>query len=596
MFKTWLKQHNTADYTYTGKLFPDVTDRTYWDAYSDMRFVAEAERYLGYEWPLIRATDFMEFKRTGNRIIMEQPHFARRQALCALAVGELIENKGRFLPEIVNGLFLHCEESYWGLSAHWQADIGNIPTPEHPYIDLFAAETAEELAVIYYLLYTPLKAFCPEILERIEYEMNRRIFVPYLDHRDYWWMGYGKKRTNNWNPWIISNVMLAFFLLERNPRRVEGAVRKMMIELQNYVDAMPADGGCDEGPSYWSVAGLSLFECVYQLKIATGGAIDLMGDEKFRNIVAYVEKAYIGRGKYVNFADGPVGGPGMIGEMLYLIGRETEQPRMMALGGEMFSRTANPAGQYGQKIRRKLLAIPLRRELETVPDYSPADFVCLPDLQVGALRRGGWFLGAKGGHNEESHNHNDIGNFILYDDGMPVLIDAGVGDYTRQTFSAERYTIWTMQSAYHNLPDLGGVQQRNGKQYRADSFACDTDSISIGFASAYPAEAGVGRADRTIALTDAGITVRDSFAFTGETPAVTEHLMTALKPEIDGDTVILGGRYVIGCDGGSISIDEIDFADNAKLRNSWRQNLLWRISAAFTGRDAVTLTLRRLDA
>ncbi|MBQ8396829.1 MAG: heparinase II/III family protein [Clostridia bacterium] len=594
MFKQWLKTHNTADYTYTGRLFPDTTDRAYWDAYTDPRFITEAERYLGYNWPIIRATDFMEFKRSGNRTIMETPHFARRRALITLAIAEVMENKGRFLPELVNGLFLICEESYWGLSAHWQAEVGNIPTPEHPYIDLFAAQTAEELALTYYLLYAPLNSCCPEILERIEYEMNRRIFVPYLDHRDYWWMGYGLKRTNNWNPWIISNVMLAFFLVERNPRRVETAVYKMLIELQNYYDTMPADGGCDEGASYWGVAGLSLFECVYQLKTATDGAIDLLGDEKLRNILAYVEKVYIGNGKFINFADGPTGGPGRIGEMIYLIGRETGQPRLMGLGRALYDPSADPAVNYWEKMRRKLLAIPLRRELETAPAYSPANFACLPDLQVCALRRGGWFLGAKGGNNAEHHNHNDIANFILYDNGAPVLIDAGVGDYTRQTFSSERYTIWTMQSSYHNLPDLGGVAQHNGSKYRADSFTCGEDNVSIGFASAYPAEAGVERAERTIELTDAGITVRDSFAFAGETPAITEHLMTALEPAIDGSTVTLGGRYVIDCGGGAVSVDKVEFAGNAKLQGSWQQTYLWRVNVEFAGCTEIKLTVRRI--
>ncbi len=593
MFKQWLKTHNTADYTYTGKLFPDTSDRTYWDALADARFIAEAERYLDFNWPIIRATDFMEFSRSGNRKVMENPHFARRKALISLVIAEVMENQGRFLPEIVNGVYLICEESFWGVSAHWQADKGNIQSPEHPYIDLFAAQTAEELALTYYLLHGPLNGYCPEILERIEYEMNRRIFVPYLDHRDYWWMGYGKKRTNNWNPWILSNVMLAFFLIERNSRRVEGAVKKILVELQNYYDTMPADGGCDEGASYWGVAGLSLFECVYQLKVATGGAIDLMDDEKFRRIVAYVEKVYIGNGKYVNFADGPAGGPGMIGEMIYLIGRETGQARLMGLGRMMVDPNADPAVNYWEKMRRKLLAIPLRRELASAPDYQPEPFVCLPDLQVCAMRRGDWFLSAKGGNNAEHHNHNDIANFILYDAGKPVLIDAGVGDYTRQTFSHERYTIWTMQSGYHNLPALGGIDQHDGGKYCADSFTCAADSVSIGFASAYPAEAAVERAERTITLTDDGITVSDSFAFVGAVPPITEHLMTAMEPVVDGNTVVLGGRYAITC-GGAVSVDKVEFVGNAKLTGSWQQTHLWRINVEFADCAEIELTVRRI--
>ena len=79
----------------------------------------------------------------------------------------------------------------------------------------------------------------------------------------------------------------------------------------------------------------------------------------------------------------------------------------------------------------------------------------------------GFFVAAKGGHNAESHNHNDVGNFIVYRDGRPILIDAGVETYSRKTFSSQRYEIWTMQSAYHNLPTIDGVMQSPGRQFAA---------------------------------------------------------------------------------------------------------------------------------
>ena len=66
----------------------------------------------------------------------------------------------------------------------------------------------------------------------------------------------------------------------------------------------------------------------------------------------------------------------------------------------------------------------------------------------------GLYLAAQGGHNAESHNHNDVGNFIVYADGQPAIIDVGVETYTAKTFSSQRYEIWTMQSAYHNLPSI----------------------------------------------------------------------------------------------------------------------------------------------
>ena len=47
------------------------------------------------------------------------------------------------------------------------------------------------------------------------------------------------------------------------------------------------------------------------------------------------------------------------------------------------------------------------------------------------------------------------------------MIDVGVETYTAKTFSSKRYEIWTMQSAFHNLPTINGVMQAAGRQYRS---------------------------------------------------------------------------------------------------------------------------------
>jgi hypothetical protein len=116
----------------------------------------------------------------------------------------------------------------------------------------------------------------------------------------------------------------------------------------------------------------------------------------------------------------------------------------------------------------------------------------------------GLYLAAKGGHNAESHNHNDVGNFIVYAGGRPVLIDVGVGTYTAKTFSPQRYDIWTMQSAYHNLPAINGCLQKDGRQFHAENVVYKADdaaaSFSLDIAKAYPAEARVTSWVRTVTL------------------------------------------------------------------------------------------------
>ena len=83
----------------------------------------------------------------------------------------------------------------------------------------------------------------------------------------------------------------------------------------------------------------------------------------------------------------------------------------------------------------------------------------------------GLYVAAWGGHNAQSHNHNDVGNVIVFADGRPLLVDVGVGEYTAKTFSPQRYDIWTMQSGWHNLPAINGADQRDGASFRARDVA-----------------------------------------------------------------------------------------------------------------------------
>jgi hypothetical protein len=124
----------------------------------------------------------------------------------------------------------------------------------------------------------------------------------------------------------------------------------------------------------------------------------------------------------------------------------------------------------------------------------------LPNLQVLFAREKegstqGLYFSAKGGHNAESHNHNDVGTFILYSNGIPVIVDAGVGNYTSKTFSKDRYSIWSMQSQYHNLPTINGVMQHYGRAFCAKNVVYKNANAELNFqldfASAYPPEAFV---------------------------------------------------------------------------------------------------------
>jgi hypothetical protein len=150
------------------------------------------------------------------------------------------------------------------------------------------------------------------------------------------------------------------------------------------------------------------------------------------------------------------------------------------------------------------------KEIENAPAENAliADF-WLPETQVAGARdkagsSAGFFFAAKGGHNAESHNHNDLGTCVLYFNGKPCLVDIGRETYTAKTFSSRRYEIWTMQSQYHNLPKINGVDQKEGREFVAtnSNFVADAKkaTFSTDIFKAYPDEAQVNKWVRSYSL------------------------------------------------------------------------------------------------
>ncbi len=139
------------------KPFPRHADRAAWQtlpASEKQAKIKAAERTLGTSWEPVPATLMLEYQRNGNRTRYEAASFGRRKRLRDLALAECMEGKGRFLDDLLNGVWLICEETWWGVPAHLglqKAGTG-LPDIEEPVVDLFASETASLLAWVGWLL------------------------------------------------------------------------------------------------------------------------------------------------------------------------------------------------------------------------------------------------------------------------------------------------------------------------------------------------------------------------------------------------------------------------------------------------------------
>lgn len=555
---------------------PTIEERAAWAGLSgpvQAAHIQRAEAYLGYDYPGLPATLFLQYSRMGNRRNYERPHFERRGALEMLVTAECIEGEGRFLDDIANGIWAICEETYWGVPAHIRVQqAGNtLPDAAEPTVDLFAAETGNLIAWTHYLLGTRLDAVSPVIRERMALELDRRILTPLYERDDFHWMGFalrkGRQRVNNWNPWICSNWLAAVLLMETDSYRRLATVHKIMRAVDNFIDPYPADGGCDEGPSYWGKAGASLFDNLELLHSASNGEIDLYGEPLIQEIGRFVYRAHIDEDYYVNFADAPA----LVypdGVLVYRYGERIRDPQMMQHGLWLAQRQQLAERGYGtngdirqnnfQRLLRGLFSL---ADLPSTPVTPPQTRdVWLPVIEVMVARDSGgradgFALAAKGGHNAESHNHNDVGNFVVYRDGKPLLVDAGVETYTAATFGPNRYDIWTMQSAYHSLlPTVDGAMQSPGIEFAAAEVAYWADDavaeLSLEMAGSYPPAAKISAWKRTLRLErGVAVTISDEYALLAEAAEVTVSLITPCAVDISrpgivqlSERAILDGR------------------------------------------------------
>ncbi len=553
---------------------------------SRAQLIDAAARALDEPWSAILASDYMEYTQNGNRSRFEALYFPRRLKLNALVLGECIEGEGRFLTEVTNGLWLICEETGWQLPAHNSHVRGGprtpLPDPQNPVIDLFAAETAANLALVSHLLASQLDA---TLVARISSEIDHRITKPYLS-RHFWWMGNGAERVNNWTAWITQNVLLSTFFRPTDQPTRRAVTEQALKSLDAFQKDYAADGACEEGALYYGHATLCMFTGLAILEEAAPGVTHpVLREDKLRNMAEFIRHMHVADDQFFNFADAPARFE-TSGLREYLVGKTIKSPELQAFAADRWKRSSKRLMQGEWNLWYRVKAVLAEQELADADlPLPPKVDNFYPGIELAIARDDVFDLAVKGGNNGESHNHNDVGSITLYKHGRPFLIDVGVETYTAKTFSHERYDIWTMQSAFHNLPSFGSVMQADGEAFAARDFRVDfTDQcadISLDLAGAYPPEACVQSYARTIRLVR-GQYVEIIDDHEGERDAVLS-LMTVEKPRIAGNMLVLSDLGSIDIEGAEVPTIETIGIDDPRLRQSW-PDAIYRILIPFKGK------------
>ena len=585
-------------------LFPTAADR-YWkkSVPAAMRndYIQQGNKYMGRMWEPISPSLFAEFRTTGNRTNFEQASFTRRRRFAVLVMAEVMQQKRRFMGDIRRGIHYFIEkEPWWGLPAHYPKDH---PERDLQVVDLFNAETAAMLAWTVYMLGDEMEKEEPGLADSVKSEISRRFLIPTLYNKQGW-----KDNANNWNTWITSNWLECAIICENDEKRLAEAINGVKQNLKFFLRQYPDDGGCEEGVDYWDRAAGSFFESLFFLD-AIGKPLSLNAAQKAKvNAMGrYLTTMHISDLSFVNFSDAKSRYLPNI-NILFPYGRYMHDDTMMEFAayiGKKHQYLTRPTylfqrtGNY-PTLSRELMLLSMisdykntkSAEPQTIDRFLKDSQVMVASTDPSARWKHSWLIAAKGGHNGESHNHNDIGNFVVYYDNQPVVIDLGRDTYTAQTFGSARYELPNNRSAYHNVPIINGLEQSTGRRYKATNVTHKAnDSISVmemNIEKAYPKESYATSWHRSIALDRIHnrVEITETYSLdsiqidkdrqTGEVFDNKLVLMCYGKPVVSKKGVIqlLGGKVSLTYDARlvSASVEKLQMSEGI-MKKQWNDNV-----------------------
>lgn len=526
-----------------------VGERSVWDPLAataqGKALIAAAGRALDQPMPAFDGALYQEYFTTGNRSRFQNHNRQRWQRLNILVKGECLEGKGRFLGAISKTIESLCKDPSWCLPAH---DHGAwIFKGNKPFVDLGVATNGADMATAIWLLGARLP---PATVQLARENVGRRLTGPVLEQirgedpefyrKRHWWAAV----DYNWNAVCTAGSVSAILMLEESAEVRAMALRWADQNMQRFLGGFADDGYCSEGLGYWGYGFRSFTILAAIAGQQTNGKLSWLGDPRVPRIIQAALGQQLGAHAYPAFADATLDvepDPTLVAYLARLGLCPAPAP------------APTPAGFFAQSsglLEPAVFALVVPAGGDA-PAARPLPVrTWLPDggVYVGRGCEAGDFAVAwKGGHNNEHHNHNDVGTTVVHAGGAVLLCDPGSMEYTSKTFSNERYSLPIMSSFGHAVPVVGGIYQAPGAAARARVLTTEltpaADRIRMDLSACYPVD-GIQQLERTWTFSRAGsgtLTVDDQLAAAAPLAFETAWLTTGEWRKLADDTFLAVG-------------------------------------------------------
>ena len=468
---------------------PPVSDREFWQraaatAYGSM-MTAEAEELLSSESIVPTEALYRESFITRNRAKYEDVYLEHNRKLRVMAIASLLDPRKEFIDKFSELLDISVNRmNTWILPAHDRYPHTTIPqvnvSRQIVTTDLVSLDVASGLTIAVGALKALLD---PQLVADFKKEAARQVFTPItLIARNRRPCNYWMILKHNWNAVCYCNTVLAFLAAED----VSEADRKLVVDfalkrVKYFLTGFNDDGYCQEGPGYFGYGFGHFTYLAWALYESSGHKINLFADERVANIAAFPEKMMLSENLLPLFCD--CHPKVFIRRDLmeirdYLTGKSDAvnflPPRMKETGRPQDLTLSQQLMLLGFSKSEQLRTINL-------PAYD-----AFPQTGVFVWRGDDFSFCMKGGHNQEFHNHNDIGSYVLVHNDRAVLLDPGQPRYNMDSFHSGKSYVNKLRSSYgHPVPVCNGSLQLFGRASAAVVEQCDENGAILNLSAAY---------------------------------------------------------------------------------------------------------------
>lgn len=568
--------------------FPKYSNRNFWNNISPelKQLLINNGREVAKELPVtLTGYDYLLFKQGESFDLISKKILSKISRLEDLILAELLEGKGTFINDISNSVWDLCALGSWSGPESQYIQTGHIGLPSHSevVVDELTGEIAGILSWAYYFFENEFDKIDPQINSWIISQVRKNFLDPNSEKYDFYWMSYQKNDVSYQTPWVSYNWLLSSLLIEKDNLKRQKSIYKALECLDKFYKAVPQDGACSGGAEIWQYSVGKYFQSLELLDQVSVGEINIYDDELLKKMGEFICCTYINDDYVFNYSQCS---PNFIlpASLVYRFGDRLNSNIMKGYG----SLLAKQLREKGMLTTGDLLnKINFLLDYDKMKDYvSSAPFILdsyMKESQIVIARSEagsdkGFFFGLKGGHNNEYGNQNDAGNFVFYVDGHPLIIDPGKTSKSVVSIGADKYSVWSNQSAWHNLPTINGYMEASGENYRVIGmqYSSNASQVCVTMNLVYVYESGAGVKDWTRTFTFDrlnGLDINDKFSLENVSGDTFVSFMAYSEPKLKKPGIIEfsieGQKYEFEYKSSEFTVDIKKVATNDEMINKW---------------------------